>query len=87
LIKPDLRYYLITVGGRRGRHPRIGRELVALESEDAVVETVERIVAWIYRRAWSGRLLSEQLDDINFEAFKKEIIETAGKSTETGNPH
>jgi anaerobic sulfite reductase subunit C len=34
---------------------------------------VERIVKWVYRRAWSGRLLAEQLDDLNFEAFRTEL--------------
>ncbi len=86
LIKPQSRHYLVSVGGRRGRHPRIGRELVAVESEDAVVDAVEKIAAWIYRRAWSGRLLSDQLDDLNFEAFKREIIGDVGTRTASGTP-
>jgi hypothetical protein len=28
----------------------------------------------VYRRAWSGRLLSEQLDELHFEKFRQEII-------------
>ncbi len=86
LIQPESRHYLVSVGGRRGRHPRIGRELVAVESEDAVVDVVEKIVVWIYRRAWSGRLLSDQLDDLNFEAFKKEIIGSVETRTASGIP-
>jgi dissimilatory sulfite reductase (desulfoviridin) alpha/beta subunit len=62
------------VGGRRGRHPRIGRELLKVENEDQVVYVVEKLVNWVYRRAWSGRLLSEQLDDIQFEKFRQEIL-------------
>jgi hypothetical protein len=34
---------------------------------------VGKIVTWVYRRAWSGRLLSEQMDDLQFEKFKQEI--------------
>ena len=64
LLKSEHRHYLMTVGGRRGRHPKIGRELLALEEEEKVVEAVERIVRWVYRRAWSGRLLSSRLDDL-----------------------
>ncbi len=74
LLKSKHRHYLITVGGRRGRHPQMGRELVAVETEDEAVEVIERIVNWVRRRAWSGRLLSDQLDDLQFEQFKAEVI-------------
>jgi dissimilatory sulfite reductase (desulfoviridin) alpha/beta subunit len=73
LLKAAHSHYLVVVGGRRGRHPRIGRELLTAESEEEVLSVIEKIVAWVYRRAWSGRLLSEQLDDIHFGKFKEEI--------------
>lgn len=75
LVKPEHRHYLITVGGRRGRHPRIGRNLLTVETEEEVLFVIEKIVDWVYRRAWSGRLLSEQLDDIHFEKFREEILQ------------
>lgn len=84
LLKADDRHYLIFVGGRRGRHPRIGRELLTLENEDLVVYVIEKIVYWVYRRAWSGRLLSEQLDDLQFEKFRQDILHEI--SEKTGNP-
>ncbi len=74
LVKPEHRHYLITVGGRRGRHPMIGRSLLTVESEEQVMVVIEKIVDWVYRRAWSGRLLSEQLDDIHFDKFREEIV-------------
>lgn len=74
LLKAEHSHYLILVGGRRGRHPRIGRELLKVEDEDQVVYVVEKLINWVYRRAWSGRLLSEQLDDIQFEKFRQEIL-------------
>jgi anaerobic sulfite reductase subunit C len=74
LVKAEHRHYLITVGGRRGRHPRIGRNLLTVETEEQVLFVIEKIVDWVYRRAWSGRLLSEQLDDINFDKFREEIL-------------
>lgn len=74
LLKSEPTHYLITVGGRRGRHPKIGRSLLTVETEDQVLFTVEKIVDWVYRRAWSGRLLSEQLDDLHFEKFREEIM-------------
>ena len=73
LLKPAGTRYLITVGGRRGRHPHPGRELMSVGSPGEVVDMVEKVVYWVYRRAWSGRLLSDQLDEIQFEQFKAEI--------------
>jgi len=74
LLKAEHSHYLITVGGRRGRHPKIGRNLLTVETEDQVVFVIEKIIDWVYRRAWSGRLLSEQLDEIHFEKFRDEIL-------------
>ena len=75
LIDIRKKYYLITVGGRRGRHPQIGRVLAEVENEDDVVNIVNRMVYWVYRRAWSGRLLSDQLDDIKFASFREEVLQ------------
>ena len=73
LLKSSGPYYLITVGGSRGRHPKVGRELVAVRSSSAAADVVEKVVTWVYRKAWSGRLLSDQLDDLQFERFTAEI--------------
>jgi hypothetical protein len=51
----------------------MGRELVAVRTGKAAADVVEKVVTWVYRKAWSGRLLSDQLDDLQFEAFKAEI--------------
>jgi anaerobic sulfite reductase subunit C len=79
LLKTKHSHFLITVGGRRGRHPRIGRELLTVEHEEQVIYAVEKIVNWVYRRAWSGRLLSEQLDDLHFDKLRAEISEEIAK--------
>ena len=73
LLKAEHRHFLITVGGRRGRHPQIGRPLLTVETEDQVIFAIQKIVDWVYRRAWSGRLLSEQLDELQFEKFRQDI--------------
>jgi len=78
IILAKNRHFLITVGGRRGRHPRVGRELTTVPDADSAVAAVEKIVNWVYRRAWSGRLLSDQLDDIQFSKFRKEIAGASG---------
>lgn len=81
LLKAEHSHYLITVGGRRGRHPKIGRNLLTVETEDQVLFVIEMIINWVYRRAWSGRLLSEQLDEIHFEKFRDEIIKKVPEAT------
>jgi len=73
LLKAEHSHFQIFVGGRRGRHPKIGREFLSLNTEDEVIYGVEKIVNWVYRRAWSGRLLSEQMDDLQFDTFRQEI--------------
>jgi dissimilatory sulfite reductase (desulfoviridin) alpha/beta subunit len=79
-IQADHTHYLLLVGGRRGRHPHLGRDLIMLEKEDQVVSVVEKIVTWVYRRAWSGRLLSDQMDDLQFEQFKQDIAKDLSAS-------
>ena len=36
---------------------------------------IDTIVDWVYRRAWSGRLLSEQLDELEFGKFRDEMVQ------------
>jgi dissimilatory sulfite reductase (desulfoviridin) alpha/beta subunit len=83
LVRTEHKHFLVSVGGRRGRHPKIGRELLMAESEEEVLFAIEKIVDWVYRRAWSGRLLSEQLDDLHFGKFREEI-EKAMKERKAG---
>lgn len=75
LLESEYRHYFITVGGRRGRHPAPGRELITVETEEDVLKVIDKTVYWIFRKAWSGRHLADQLDEIGFEDFRKEIRE------------
>ena len=65
--------YRITVGGHRGRHPKIGRHLITVKSREEVIRVVDKIIYWIYRQASTGLLLPEQLDELEFDEFKKTI--------------
>jgi anaerobic sulfite reductase subunit C len=84
LLKAEDSHFQIFVGGRRGRHPKIGKEFLSLKTEDEVIYGVEKIVNWVYRRAWSGRLLSEQMDDLQFDTFKQEISDEIVKKFGNG---
>ena len=74
IIRGSKPRYLVTVGGRRGRHPVIGRELVRVDSEEKAGKVVDRVVDWIYRYAYSGSTLTDQLDSMNFKGFRDRII-------------
>jgi anaerobic sulfite reductase subunit C len=66
--------YRITVGGHRGRHPKIGRLLITVKTQEDVIRVVDKIIYWIYRQASTGSMLPEQLDELEFDEFKETII-------------
>ena len=84
LLKAEHSHFLVMVGGRRGRHPKIARDLLTLENDEQVIFAVEKIINWVYRRAWSGRLLSEQMDDLQFDKFRTEISQEISKMSGAG---
>lgn len=73
IIRGENPQYKITVGGHRGRHPKVGRHLITVKTPDDVIRVVGEIVNWIYRKAFSSSLLPEQLDDLKFNEFKTGI--------------
>jgi len=81
LLKAEDRHFLILVGGRRGRHPHVGRELITVPDEETVIKAIEKIVDWVYRRAWSGRMLSDQMNDLQFETFRDDIKKELSSTT------
>ncbi len=56
----------------------MGRELITVETEEEVVEVIDRIVYWVYRSAWSDRLLADQMDEIGYDKFAEEIRKKFG---------
>jgi anaerobic sulfite reductase subunit C len=66
--------YRIRVGGHRGRHPKLGRHLVDVKSQEDVVRVIDKIIYWIYRQASTGLMLPEQLDELDFDEFRKTIV-------------
>lgn len=72
-------YYMITVGGRRGRHPQLGRELIRVSSAEKAVEIVNRVVDWIRRNAYSGKNLTDQMDTMDFSQLQTKIIKEFGE--------
>ncbi|HJJ42629.1 MAG TPA: nitrite reductase [Methanocorpusculum sp.] len=83
-INFDQPRYLITLGGKRGRHPKIGRTFFIAKSEDDVVVIVEKIIYWIYRSMSSSKMLPDQLTDEEFEYFKEQVMKSIEKEGITG---
>ncbi len=65
IISADSPSYRITIGGRRGKHPRKGIHLITVRSDHTARQVVGEVVTWIYRSAWGGSLLSDQLGDLD----------------------
>ncbi|GAB7014644.1 DUF362 domain-containing protein [Methanogenium cariaci] len=66
--------YEITFGGRRGRHPKVGRRLVIVNSLEAAEQAVDEAMYRIYRQAVGTRLLADQLDEIGFDQIVKSVL-------------
>jgi dissimilatory sulfite reductase (desulfoviridin) alpha/beta subunit len=85
LLKGEDPQYRITVGGHRGRHPKIGRHLITVDTPADVVRVVDRIINWIHRQACAGSMLPEQLDELAFDEFRKMVQSLMqGNIDETG---
>lgn len=67
--------YRITVGGRRGRHPAIGVPFITVTSEDYALEVVDKLIDWVYRYAYTGKLLADQMNKMDFDVLKESLLQ------------
>ena len=74
IIHADPPAYQITVGGRRGPNPALGRHLITVKSSKSALHVVAMVVEWIYRSAWEGSLLQDQIDELDFDRFKGRVM-------------
>lgn len=75
ILKSEPPAYRITIGGKRGRHPSVGRHLITVNDRESALNVVDMAVDWIYRNSWSGRMLGDQLDDIGYAEFRQRVYE------------
>jgi len=72
LLQSEATTYKITFGGRRGRHPKVGLNLITVNSEEAVLLVVDAIIDWIYRFARLDIPVVSQLGkDLKIEEIKE----------------
>jgi len=70
-IKAGAKGYRIQLGGKLGRHPRLGRELQGIFSEEEVLEVVKDCIAFYKKNSRHGERFAEIFDDNAFERFQK----------------
>ncbi|MCG8551590.1 MAG: 4Fe-4S dicluster domain-containing protein, partial [Desulfobacterales bacterium] len=62
-IMPQAKGYRVLIGGRLGRHPRLGRELPRLLTEDQVLGVVKACLAYYKKHSRAGQRFSALLGD------------------------
>jgi anaerobic sulfite reductase subunit C len=66
-------WYQITFGGKRGRHPKLGRHIITVSGVQTASQVIDILMYRIYRHAISGMLLGDQIDDAYVGIILKEI--------------
>lgn len=75
LIGEEWTGYKIFVGGKIGKHPKLGVELTETRSPEEAVALFRKVIDWSKENTNIGERLGNCLDRVGFENFKKEIIE------------
>lgn len=76
------RNWKILVGGCLGPRPRMGRHLAAVESDDEVLEIVERIVSFFADNSKHRERLGRLIDRVGWEVFQEAVLGRQGSSRE-----
>lgn len=66
-------WYQITFGGKRGRHPKLGRHIITVSGVETASKVIDILMYRIYRHAVSGMLLGDQVDDAYVGIILSEI--------------
>jgi len=74
LITEEWTGYKILVGGKIGKHPKLGTELIDVKSPQEAVAIFRKIINWAKKNAKTGERLGICLDRVGFEKFKNEVL-------------
>ena len=74
LITEEWTGYKILVGGKIGRHPKLGTELTDTKSPQEAVAIFRKIINWAKKNTKTGERLGICLDRVGFEKFRKEVL-------------
>lgn len=73
VLTDDGPQYRIMVGGRRGRHPALGEELLTVRTPEEVVTVVGAVLDRCYRRAYADRHFADQLDLMDLDGLRADL--------------
>lgn len=68
-------YYRLFVGGRMGRHPRLGQYFGDFSTQTEAIEQIERIIAVYYHNANKDERLGQMIQRISMPKFRKMVAE------------
>ncbi len=74
LIIEEWKGYRIFVGGKIGRHPRLGRDFTDVRSPQEAVAMFRKIINWSKKNTNIGERFGDCLERVGFEKFRKEIL-------------
>jgi dissimilatory sulfite reductase (desulfoviridin) alpha/beta subunit len=75
LISEEWKGYKIFAGGKIGRHPKLGRELTDVKTQQETIAIFRKIIDWSKKKNNVGERFGDCLDRVGFDKFKKEILE------------
>ncbi len=66
--------HTVFVGGRIGRHPELGRELVRLVDEERMFELMDKTLEFFIAHAKRGERFGATLQRLGWDDFKEEVL-------------
>ncbi len=73
LIYEEWKGYKIFVGGKIGKHPKLGKELTIAKSPQEAVALFRKIIDWSKKNTQVGERFGDCLDRVGFDNFNREI--------------
>ena len=74
VILEDFRGYKIFVGGKNGRNPKLGKELIEVTSPQEVVAICRKIIDWSKKNNLSRERVGDCIERMGFEKFKHDML-------------
>jgi len=62
------------VGGKIGKHPKLGKELTDAKSAEEAVAIFRRIIDWSKKNTNIGERFGDCLERVGLENFSKDIL-------------
>jgi anaerobic sulfite reductase subunit C len=79
IITEDFRGYKIFVGGKNGRNPKLGKELIEVTSPQEVVAIFRKIINWSKKNILSRERVGDCIERMGFEKFKDDMLLQEGE--------